>query len=270
MEESSVSAAADRTSRKADQLQTAADILMVKRRRVFIRVLKLAVGAVILMEGLLGLGLGGQQTSEPDTLLALIGAILLLDGAWSLVNLTPGAMLMTACTAVVVGVWAITLNPDDGIQFNLRTIIGAILIGVGYWHVRQYQAYLRLYRRKPDEETIGQADKVITQFEEKKEAAEPKEEESRDAGIRIVFTISTLPGETPWVGDLSGPVAFLYHAMTGKLVCASPRQFGIGEEDSEGVTPVRMRGRTYAGIVDHKARSVYKAWIERNREETLQ
>ena len=241
----------DEISRRADQLQAAAEIAVLARRTRLSAILGLAFGGMLVLFALLGIASPDPGTAAAGSLIPLgIGALFMIEGAWTLKQLTPGVFLLSAFTSVLVGLWFV-LPAFDGEGEPLFAILGAGLIFLGYLHVNRYLTLRRLWEQRPSDDGARAIAKRVERLQSG---------EGSDPEVSIEFAIEE--GRLSWLGDLSEAVGVLLQPLTGRVACVSPRQLKILDEPGGSVTFL-IRGQRFQGTINARSKAAYERWAGR-------
>jgi len=241
----------DEISRRADQLQAAAEIAVLTRRTRISAILGLAFGGMLVLFALVGFAAPELGSAAAGSVIPLgIGVLFMLEGGWTLRRLTPGVFLLSAFTSVLVGLWFV-LPALEGEGESLFAILGAGLLFLGYLHVNRYLTLRRLWERRPSDDGA----KAIAKRVERLQSGEWTDPEAS-----IEFALEE--GRLAWIGDLSEAVGVLLQPLTGRVACVSPRQMKILDEPGGTVT-ILIRGQRFEGSINAKSRAAYERWVSR-------
>lgn len=239
----------DELSKRADRLQAGSRILMISRRARPFAVISAFVGGYILAASIVGWAVAESETPASDWPLLLVGLLLFLEGLWTLVCITPGALLLSAFTSTLVALWLFTTDLG-GLKW-LLWVLGVFLLFSSYGHVRRFLTFRAVWKYRPSGEEARALSRALNRVMQ-----------GRDPETSIEFTLASGGEHLPWKGDFSGPVAILFQPTTGRVICVSPHQFsirGVGGDESA----IWIRGNSFPGSVDEKAREVVRCWASR-------
>jgi hypothetical protein len=251
MEEGRPFSSKERLSRRADGLQSGADLMYLRGRVGPPATLALVFGILLLLTGTAQTG-RPEETVNLQLFTVLLGSSFFAEGAWSLIHLMPATVFLGAVNSVALGL--IVLLPFNGqFRFGLLTPLGLLFFVTAHLQLLRFFELSRSWKERPSKDEMELLRHVIEGFHSSLEV--PPDH-------RLEFT-SPVDETGSWKGDLSRPVAFLYHEKTGRLHCVSPSQFFIFETAVTGLALVRLRGRRFSASIPLEAMRIYDLWRER-------
>lgn len=120
------------------------------------------VGSLIFGVLAIGLGAGTRGASSINSVLILLGIVLIAEGIWVLAAPTPAGLIVDGIVLILLGLWNIMIT---GINSSRGTggagsfgLIGILQIGWGIQSITQYRRYARLTGPKPAAEEMKAAE----------------------------------------------------------------------------------------------------------------